>query len=346
MAHNKIGTYAWAAGLLALLFSLIAHAGMQIIDSTSIKDEERREAIVAATTTLATTPTDMPALETLLQCLGPEVVNAVGVNTYYSFTDPVKKKADAVLSVWYSTDFLAKVLEDGSDLATYWSLRKIRHQEINSYEGWKDGRRELSTSPDLIARKALVTPDVKRALIPTLKHLMQSPDKQTADFAAEMVKDFGLLIDRQTFLESLADPDEQKVANTLSEMMETTRIDPLLTEEIWSLLNGARTYYLKSTCLRYPWLFEIKTFDAAKQRTLVRLLEDFSNGIGTNLNTALILLARSDNPLAERILQSLASCDSKAASARMNKYVQLYEAQHGGAKQPAAQLQFEGAPSD
>ena len=346
MAHNKTGTNAWVAGLLTLLLSLHVHAGMHIIDSVSITDEGRRKAIVAATTTLATTPTDMPALETLLQCLGPQVVNSVGVNTYYSFTDPVKEKAHAVLSVWYSTDFLTKVLEKGSDLAIYWSLRKIQLQEINSYGGWKDGRREFSKSPDLIARKALVTPDVKRALIPTLKHLMQSPDKQTADFAARMVKDFGLLIDRQSFLESLADPDEQKVAKALSEMMGTTRIDPLLTEEIWSLLNAAETDYLKYTCLRYPWLLEIKTFDAAKRRTLVHLLEDFSNGIGTNLNTALILLARSDNPSAERILQSLASCDSKAASARMNKYVQIYKDKHGGAEQPAAQLQSEGAPSD
>lgn len=312
------------AGML-LLHAAIAWANVVIIDGSLIENEKQRTDLLAATQALESTGTNMVALEAIVSFFGAEVVGTVGFNRYYSYTDPVKQGAYKVLWDMYSTRFLFRAAEEGSDLAVYWALRRIQSQARNTYEYVKNGAATLSNEPRIVARKGHVTPEVKRALIPVLSKLIKSTNNLVNVCANDLAKDFRLLMDKEDFLKSLADPDEENVAKAISRMLETAGIDPLITPQIWDVLGRAKSDYLKYTCLRYPWLFDLEAFDRTKRDVLVRLLEDFRDGIGTNLNSALEMLARSRNPLAEEILYSLARSDSPKASARMQRYIRVYE---------------------
>ncbi|WFB37326.1 hypothetical protein P3T73_06070 [Kiritimatiellota bacterium B12222] len=326
-------------GLLVLLSFIRAYAGIYIHDSIFITDEKQRDAIISATEKLDKTPTDIQALETLVHALGPHVSQS----PYYTFEDPVKKKAYVVMGEMYSTEFLLHLLNEGSNATIYWSLQKIKHQEINSYEGWKSGRRQISTAPRMISRNALVTPEVKRALIPHLNKLKNSPEKGITGIANRMIKEYGLLMDREGFLNQLNDPDEEKVAKSLSNMMAYVRVDPLITERVWELLADAETDYLRFTCLRYPWLFEIEQFDEPKEQTLLYQLEYYRGGVATNVNTALEILARSENPLAEEILQSLTRSHNVKAKIRAERYLRVYDEKNRPSEEAAELKEAKGA---
>jgi hypothetical protein len=228
----------------------------------------------------------------------------------------------------YSADYLIHLMEDGSDLDACWAVYKIENQERNSYDGWEKGIRKLSGNPELVSRNGLITPDVKRALIPGLSKRLRSNNPDVRQCAEKIVKEFGILMNKEAFLKSLDDPDEEKVANALSAMLKTTRVDPQISADIWRILGKANTDYLKYTCLRYPWLFEIKSFDLIKERVLIALLEDFSGGIVTSMNTALIRLAQSNNPLAKDVLNALCNSHSEKARARANEHLQICRESH------------------
>jgi hypothetical protein len=315
---------------------MLGFSGILIRDTSHIADAAQREQLLKAVHALQEAPADLSALETLVRFVQAGVIGSGGSGIAYSYTDPAKAAGYAALSAWYPADFLVRVVAGGSDGAADWALRKIKHQEANSYSGWENGHRKLAGTPQLLARRGLITPAVKRALVPALTKRLHSENKPLRACAENLVRDFGLLLDPKAFVKSLKGMEEEEAAKALSDMMRTTRVDPLITEDIWQILGKARTDFLAFTCIRYPWLFDIERFDAAKQRVLVRLLEDFHDGIGTNLNTALILLARSRNPLAKDILSYLAANSNETAKARAEGYVRVYEEAH---QSPAA-----GAP--
>jgi hypothetical protein len=273
---------------------------------------------------------DTPIRDLLTECISLSNYNRI---IWSSKTDG-KSKSPLVTAVFsgsldlYSADYLVRRMEDGSDLDACWAVSKIEHQESNSYDGWKKGERKLSGNPELVARNGLITPDVKRALIPALSKRLQSNNPLVRQCAEKIVKKLGLLMDKEAFLKTLDDADEEKAAKALSAMLEKMRVDPQISEDIWSILGKAHTDYLKYTCLRYPWLFEVKSFDLIKERVLIALIEDFSGGVFTNLNTALIRLAQSDNPLAKDVFPALCNSHSEKARAMANVHLQVCRESH------------------
>lgn len=220
----------------ALVLTLgLASAGGDVIrmDSTPVFTEKERADLQKATASLTGTGTDLAALEVLIPRFDPEI-ESIGGSLLYAFQDPTRRAAWKALLDWYSIDFLERVLKTGSDRAAYWALRR---------------------------------------LIPTLEKLRTAESARTRAQCFEFIESNGLLTDREEFLKSLQEKDEEKLSNSLAQMMDVPiRINPKLTPEIWAVLIRAKSEQLIQTCLRYKWLFDLPTWDADKTRLLTHLI--------------------------------------------------------------------------
>jgi len=139
------------------------------------------------------------------------------------------------------------------------------------------------------------------------------------------------LVKRADIIQALSGKDETIVARTLSQMTGSIRLDPHITADVWATLAAGKTDYLMFTCFRYPWLSEVDEFTPAQRGLLVRLLKGLRNGIGTNPNPALIVLARSENPIAPAAIRPLSKARDPVVKQRMRKYVEAYAEVHGKA---------------
>ena len=281
------------------LMAAQADASMiHIISDPAIEGEPRR-VMEESTRTLTTTGKGLAALEQLISSFPPEVLDNMGTSSFYSYTDPTRAAALQALHAWYSIDFIEVAMQSGSDDAAYWALRKLAHQSSNGPHPGED----TESTRRLVAVKGVVTYDVRTRLIPVLEKLRTAKSERTRIEALKFAQ--GLLLDRAAFLQSLQEKDEKVLNATLMQMLDRVHIDPHLTQEIWTVLTRAQTDSLRGTCLRYPWLFDLPEWTAAKSALLTQYLKQPGSAANTNAISALSALASSDNPLAEKIFAGL-----------------------------------------
>lgn len=293
--------------LMCLPWLMAAQANasvIHIISDPAIEGESRR-VMEESTRTLTTTGKGLAALEQLISSFPPEVLDSMGTSSFYNYTDPPRAAALQALHAWYSIDFIEEAMQSGTDDAAYWALRKLAHQAINSPNKDED----TDSTRRLVAVKGVVTYDVRTRLIPVLEKLRTAKSERTRTEALKFAQ--GLLLDRAAFLQSLQEKDEKALNATLMQMLDRVHIDPHLTQEIWTVLTRARTDSLRGTCLRYPWLLDPPEWTAAKSALLTQYLRQPGSAAYNNSISALWALARSDNPLAEKILASLPTIDDQ-----------------------------------
>ncbi len=138
------------------------------------------------------------------------------------------------------------------------------------------------------------------------------------------------MLDREGFLKLLEEKDEAVLTESIRAMLDTVRIDPLLTQEMWAVLARAKTSTLTMNCLRYPWLFELPALDADKMAMLKVYLQDANGGVGTNARAAVVTLAVSQNPLAGEILHELVKTDHAEVKEQMIKYLEIHQKRQAG----------------
>jgi hypothetical protein len=306
-----------------------------ICDPSPIVDPAQKKAVAAATEKLKKPQSDLKALEFLVEFFERNALvlhhektdrtflDTIGTNVAYGFADAQKREAYDALRDWYSIEFLEKAMTDGSAPAKRWALRTLMHQGINS-RPCSLSKKDKAFS-ELVSCGGLVTERVVRRLTPTLGTLMKSPDKRVSREASRVASHFGVLVDRKGFLKALRNPDEDAAASGIVSALEGIWVDPGFAEQVWRRLATAKTDGLRSACLYYDWLFEIEAFDDGKRRTIMWLLENFRGGFGTNLNTRLVMLAMSDNPLAKEILLSLGKTRNPDVKERVKGYMKLFK---------------------
>lgn len=228
----------------SMAFSL--DAGVLKLDSVPPVSTEERPRIEAATRSLEASPNDLPALETIIACFPPDLFREIGTNVSERFSDPTRQAAWKMLTTFFPTAFLEEVLHKGSDDAASWALRLIPWQQMNSESMPSDSK---------------ITEDFLRRIIPALEKLQASKSERTSSEARAFIAHEGLLVDREKFLASLHERDEVILNKNLMQMMDAVRVDPHLTDAIYTVLARAKTENLQLTCLRYRWLFALPAWD-------------------------------------------------------------------------------------
>ncbi len=294
---------------------------IHIISDPAIEGEPRR-VMEEATRTLTTTGRGLAALEQLISSFPPEVLDNMGTSSFYNYTDPTRAAALQALHAWYSIDFIEEAMQSGSDDAAYWALRKLAHQASNGPHPGED----TESTRRLVAVKGVVTYDVRTRLIPVLEKLRTAKSERTRTEALKFAQ--GLLLDRAAFLQSLQEKDEKVLNATLMQMLDRVHIDPHLTQEIWAVLTRAQTDSLRGTCLRYPWLFDLPEWTAAKSALLTQYLKQPGSAANNNAISALSALARSDNPLAEKIFAGLPVLEDPDRQEQLAEIQTRYKKRH------------------
>lgn len=312
-----------------LLLSLRVEATMIRFHGDLKLSVPERETLQSATRDLKESGKDLSAVEIMIAFFPPEFLDGIGYNVSDSFEDPALQAAWKELLDWYSIDFLEAAMVRGSDDAAYWAMRKLDHQSIN---GPSRQQPEDPNAERLVERGGVVNADVLRRLGPALEKLQTRTTARTQREASRLIARWGLLTKREDFREVLRERDEAKLNDALMRMLDTVRVDPKLTPEMWEVIARARGDALMTSCMRYPWLFELPTWDAEKTRLLAGALRWPGGGPRTNVNTALSVLAMSANPLTQQILTELAATDDPRVKGRVAKYQELYEKHHPAAK--------------
>lgn len=304
------------------LLAATAHASvMHLIAGPGLEGEPRR-VLEEATRTLTATGKGVAALEQVISSFPPEVLDSLGTSSSHGYTDPTLEAALQALQAWYSIDFLEETMQSGSDDAAFWALRKLAHQAINGPHPGEDTDRTRR----LVAVHGVVTHDVKTRLIPVLEKLRTAKSERTRTEALKFAQ--GLLLDRAAFLRSLQEKEEEALNATLRQMLDRVSIDPHLTQEIWAVLTRAQTDSLRGTCLRYPWLFHLPEWTAAKSALLAQYLRQPGTAANSNAISALSALARSDNPLAGQILAGLPVLDDQDRQEQLEEIQSRHRKRH------------------
>jgi len=298
-------------------------------DAITIGDDVDRTKLRGAAESLIETGDDLPALEIILSHTKPKVIEAISGSATYTFEDPDKKRAyEALHGHWYSIDFLERALRDGGSMAAFWALRMIFWQEGEMNVPWKAEDLNEPRALELTARHGIVTPAFLNRLIPTLEKLRNSPDEGLRNRVRDFIEQHGLLVDRQNFLDLLKHADARTAEQALRAQIDRLRINPGITPEIWALLLRTSDHQLIVTSLRYRWLFDLKTLPEENLRFLENKLATDQDGIWSNVNSAIAMLAISDNPLAPQILRALSESKYPLVRKYAAGYLSLYSKTH------------------
>ncbi|MHC5056560.1 MAG: HEAT repeat domain-containing protein [Planctomycetota bacterium] len=244
-------------------------AGLIIDDTSKIEDQALRERIGRAAERLKERGSDLDALEALLGFFGEAVVDTVGINVSYSFSDETKRAAYEAVLDWYSIDFLGKALTQGSDLARSWALRKLRHQAANSSPDPSDSRRRLGE------RGGVVDEAAKAEIRDAVMLVVREASPRTRGLALSVTMRVMLVEDRETFLKGhLDDAGVAVVAAAISALADTRGRGAGIEATVWSRLGTARDEDLIVACLRYLWLADRRGLDERKRRILEGLVDD------------------------------------------------------------------------
>ena len=255
--------------LAAFALGGICFAGGLIGDDSKIEDPKLRAKIARATESLRESGSGLAALEVLVGFFGEAVVDTVCSNVSYSFSDPTKKEAYIAILDWYSLEFLDKTLRQGSDLARYWALRKLWHQQMNSRPEPDDNYKRLA------ARGGIVNDAAKTKIRETVLKVAKEATPRTRGFAIFVVARVRLVENLRAFLEdNLNDENAAVVAAAISGLADIRGGDLELDDTVWARLENAKDEELVVACLDYLWLDDRTSLDERKQRILEGLLDN------------------------------------------------------------------------